>query len=82
MIEQKNKDLFDRLALKAEMIEEEFGEPFEWQRLDEKRASRIAIYRPGSIGGNEEALKEIRAWTIDHLLKLKKVFPAHLKELW
>jgi len=79
---ERNKDLFDRLAQEKEKIEEKFGEPFEWERLDEKRASRIAVYRPGSIGDDEETLKEVRAWTIDHLLKLKKVFPVHLKKLW
>ncbi len=79
---EKNKDLFDRLAQEKEKIEEKFGKPFEWERLDEKRASRIAVYRPGSIGDDEEILKEIRDWTIEHLLKLKKVFPTHLKKLW
>jgi hypothetical protein len=79
---EKNKGLFDRLAQDTEKIEEEFGEPFEWQRLDEKRASRIAIYRPGSIEDDEEELKEIRVWTIDRLLKLKEVFPAYLSKLW
>ena len=79
---ERNKDLFDRLAQEKEKIEEKFGEPFEWERLDEKRASRIAVYRPGSIGDDGETLEEVRAWTIDHLLKLKKVFPAHLKKLW
>jgi len=79
---EKNKDLFDELAKEKEKIEGKFGEPFEWERLDEKRASRIAVYRSGSIGDDEEILKEIRDWTIEHLLKLKKVFPTHLKKLW
>jgi len=79
---EKNKVLFDELAQEKEKIEEKFGEPFEWERLDERRASRIAVYRPGSIEDDEKTLKEIRIWTIDHLLKLKKVFPARLKELW
>jgi Domain of unknown function (DUF4268) len=76
----KNKLLFDKLAENKEQIEQEFGEPIEWERLDEKRASRIAIYRPGAIDDNEETLAEIRAWMIDRLLKMKKVFSKQLKK--
>jgi len=47
----------------------------EWERLDEKRASRIAVYRSGSIEDDGKPLKEVRAWTIDHPLKLRKYFP-------
>jgi len=79
---EKNKDFFDRLALEKERVENDFGEPFEWERLDEKKASRIAIYRPGSIEDDEETLNEIRIWTIDCLLKSKQTFHAHLKRLW
>lgn len=76
----KNKELFDWLAQEKEKIEGEFGEPFEWGRLDDKRASRIAVYRQGSIDDNEQALEEIRAWTVERLLKLKKVFSGRLKK--
>jgi hypothetical protein len=76
----KNKELFDWLAQDKEKVEEEFGQSFEWERLDDKRASRIAVYRPGSITDDEQILTEIRTWTIEHLLKLKKVFDKRLKK--
>lgn len=79
---EKNKNLFDKLAQEKEKIEEKFGQPLEWERLDEKRASRIAIYRYGSIEDDEETLKKIQFWTIEHLLKLKNIFPTYLKKLW
>ena len=78
---EKNKEFFDRLAFEKETIEKDFGERLEWERLDEKRASRIAVYRPGSIEDDEETLKEIRTWTIDHLLKLEQTFQAYLIKL-
>jgi hypothetical protein len=56
----------------------EFGEPLEWKRLDDRRASRIAIYRPGSIEQDEQALREIRAWIVDRLLRFKRVFGLEL----
>jgi hypothetical protein len=74
----KNKSLFDWLSEQKETIEIEFGESLDWERLDDRRASRVAIYREGSID-NVEMLKEIHAWAIQELLKLRKVFSSRLK---
>lgn len=76
---EENRHLFEYLMSDKEQIEQGFGEPFEWEPLDEKRACRIAVYRPGSIENSEEVLDEIRNWAIDRLLKLKKVFEPHLR---
>lgn len=74
-----NKAAFDRLLVQREVLEREFGEPLEWERLDDRRASRIAVYREGSIDNSPEELAEIRAWTVDHLLRLKRVFGPRLR---
>jgi hypothetical protein len=76
---QKNKRLFDQLLAEKETIEKEFGEAIDWQRLDNRRACRIAAYRPGSIDADPATLQEIRSWTIERLLKLKRVFGKRLK---
>jgi hypothetical protein len=68
-----NKWLYDVLYEQRETIEAEFGEPLEWERLDNRRASRIAAKRPGSIEDPPETLEEIKNWAIDRLLRLKKV---------
>ena len=52
----------------------------EWERLDDKRASRIALYRNGSIESNEEELIEIKAWHIESLLLLKKHLAPFVKK--
>jgi hypothetical protein len=77
---EENKAMFDALAKDKEAIESQFGEPLRWERLDHRRASRIAVYRPGTI---EEVEKhgEIRRWVVERLLKLKKVFGPRIAEL-
>jgi hypothetical protein len=75
----RNKKLFDWLAEQKQVIETEFGEPLSWERMEERRASRVAVYREGSIEDNEETLREIQAWTVQKLLTFKKVFSQRLK---
>jgi hypothetical protein len=74
-----NKRFFDSLSNERESIKQEFGATLEWERLDDKRASRIAIYRTGSITSDPATLQEVRLWTIEQLLKFKKVFGPRLK---
>jgi hypothetical protein len=76
-----NKATFDALFSQRDAIESKFGEPLEWERLDNKRASRIAVYREGTIDDHEERLAEIRVWAIERLLKFKRVFGPRLVEL-
>ena len=75
---EKNKNLFDWLFEQKQNIEGELGESLDWERLDDRQASRIAIYRKGSIE-DRELLDDIRAWTIKELLKFRKVFSNRLK---
>lgn len=77
---EKNKEIFDSIIKDREQIELEFGEKLEWERLDEKRASRIAIYRTGSIEEDEDELDKIRIWSIEKLLSMKKVFHSKLRK--
>ena len=73
-IRDSNKSYFDSLVEQRESIESEFGTALEWERLDDKRACRIAIYRDGSIDASSEEVQEIKDWAVQHLLKLRDVF--------
>lgn len=72
--EDENKAFFDAMFQQRAEIETEYGGVLEWERLDDKRACRIAIYRDGSIDVATEELQQINDWAIKHLLKLQAVF--------
>ncbi|MBE7495796.1 MAG: DUF4268 domain-containing protein [Verrucomicrobiaceae bacterium] len=67
------KDIFDSLKERQAELEQQFGEPLEWERLDERRASRIAIYTDASIltdADNENAIM----WTVNRARDFHRVF--------
>lgn len=76
-----NKRLFDELERAKDLLETGFFEPWEWERLDHRRASRISINRPGSIDDDPETLEEIKTWMMTNLLAVKKVFHPKLAEV-
>jgi hypothetical protein len=70
-----NKRLFDALRAEHARIETSVGHPLTWERMEERRASRIASYMEGSIQDSPERLLELRDWAVqaaldmhDHLL--------------
>ena len=77
---EDNKNIFRKLENQKQSIEKEFGAELDWQILENKRASRIAIYREGSIYEDTTALIEIKDWSIEQLLTFKKVFAQRLSE--
>lgn len=78
---ETTKARFDALHEQRAVIEREFGEPLEWQRLDDRRACRICIHRSGAVEDDEAQLVEIREWLIDRLLRLKLVFGPRIASL-
>ena len=76
----ENKGLFDALEKGKADVETQLGEPLTWERLDHRRASRIAVYRKGSID-EPETWADIKTWAVDRLLKLKKVFGPRIASL-
>ena len=76
----KNKSLFDALKNREREIADKYGNTLEWERLDEKRGSRIAIYREGTIETSDSELEEIHTWHIENLLKIKEVLTPEIKQ--
>ncbi len=79
--EATNKGAFDKLKEQKQQIESDFGEPFQWERLDDKRACRIAVYCDGQIDDPPEKLAQLHDWTVERLLKIRHVFGDRLRTL-
>ncbi len=77
--QDKNKQVFDLLQQESTQIETELGDDVSWERLDDKRASRLAIYINGNIEDSDAELEIIKTWHIDKLLKLKNHLGNRLK---
>ena len=69
----ENKRIFDTLKNRAKELEAAFGAPLAWERLEDRRASRVATYRPGSIDDTSKDLAQIEAWMIERLLAIKAI---------
>lgn len=77
---EKNKAILKSLESQKEIFEEKFGAKLEWELLENKQASRIAIYRTGSIDEDTTTLTEIQDWSIKQLLKMKNIFTKQVLE--
>ena len=69
-----NKELFDRLYSASEEIQNELGFSMDWQRLDNKKASRIIYYIGGLDFDNHENYDELINKTIDKEVIIKDIF--------
>jgi CBS domain-containing protein len=69
-----NKKIFDNLFADREEIQLAVGEELSWERLDQRRASRIAAYRSGSITDDDSELKKLRLWAATTMIRFYKVF--------
>jgi hypothetical protein len=63
------KALFDGLVLQREMIETGLGGPVSWERLDHRRASRIATYRDLPAGVDFDEAPEGRGWMVETMVR-------------
>lgn len=77
----RNEQILDELQKDRAVIEKDFGEPLEWERLEGKRACRVACYRAATIDEPKEKLEELQSWAIDRLLRFKRVFGPRLRDL-
>ena len=75
------KTAFDLLAADRQVIEAEFGGPLDWQRLDDKKACRIALFRT-DMDPNVEAQRPSQyEWFLDQMERFSRVFRDRIRAL-
>jgi len=77
-----NKEIFDKLAAAKAEIEQTFGGPLEWERMDEKRACRIK--KDLSLGGyrdDEQSWPKIHEVMVNAMICLHKALSPHIQYL-
>ena len=72
-----NLRFYDALEEQRAEIEHDLGESLQWQRSRGYRPA-ISLSRPGSIADPPEKQKEVQAWMVEMLPKLKDVFEPRL----
>lgn len=77
----ENKAAFDALQKDQEAIEAQIGQPLVWQRLDDKRASRIFCDTDGSIDDDPTRLEQLQDWAVDLVATFHKVFKPRVQRL-
>lgn len=80
--ENENKTIFDQLLAAKEDIERVFGEPLEWQRLEERRACRIR--KKLTIGGwrdDPARWPDVYTAMVDAMIRLEKALKPHIQKL-
>nr|WP_282601615.1 DUF4268 domain-containing protein [Vibrio crassostreae] len=77
---EENNFVFDELFKQRADIEEKFGSPIDWQRLDSKKACRIKVSKEFD-GYNREHWPEIVEWLIHNMTKFELAFKSALLEV-
>lgn len=73
-----NKTLFDKLFDSKHEIENELGFSMDWQRLDDKKASRIKYPIKGLNFNNHSNYPELMDEIIEKVILMKKVFIKYI----
>src|SRR5579859_84205 len=78
----RNKAIYDSLLAQQDKIKvelAELGEQLSWERMPERRASRIALYHPGSITDSEENLAHLRTWATGAMIRFWQVLAGRVQ---
>lgn len=81
---EKNKLLFDKLYTRKNEVQVELESvhgSLEWERIDGKRASRIALYHEGAITDTPEKLAQLQKWAAEAMNRFQQVIDHHVNEV-
>ncbi len=79
---EKNKRHFDSLAAKREQIEKRFGRELQWERLDQRRASRVRhVIEEGGLKSEEDNWPHIQDVMITAMGNFVSSLKPHIESL-
>jgi CBS domain-containing protein len=78
---EENKRIFNALLRHRTVIESGVGQALEWEPLDEKRASRIALYTEGSITDKPEKLEMLVEWAVENAVRFYNAVQGLLPQM-
>ena len=80
---ERNLAIFEALQQQREEIEQGIGVPLEWEELEGRRATRIAVYTPfpATIESTEEELSQLKEWLLTTTAEMVRAFRTRLKAL-
>jgi hypothetical protein len=79
--EEENIRIFEDLRRSSEEIERVFGEPLEWQRLEDRRACRIRkVLDVGGYRDPEESWAKIHEAAVDSMIRLDRAFRPYIQK--
>ncbi len=79
--EEHNIDVFENLYEKREAIESECGSPLSWERLDGRRACRVACRFDDAGYLDEDLWPELHEKMIDGMIKLERAISRQLHSI-
>lgn len=79
-ITEENKFVFDELYKQKDSIEQAFGDQLQWERLDDKKGSRIKYEKPFD-GYNKDSWDEMMTFMIEVMEKFERAFKGPLQKI-
>ncbi|PKY88578.1 DUF4268 domain-containing protein [Falseniella ignava] len=73
-----NKDLFDSLYENKDEIESKLGFRMRWERLDDKKASRVKSYISGLNFNKQDNYPELMNQVVDRVVRIRDVFKGYI----
>jgi hypothetical protein len=80
-MDEENLRIFRQLLEHRTEIENKFGEPLDWQELENRRACRIRKTIEGGYRDPESKWPEIHRKMVDIMVRLEKALSPHIKKL-
>lgn len=79
--DEENKRIFDELQSHKAEIEKDFGDKLRWERLDDRRASRISKRIDCAGLGDQDKWPKLQDDMVDAMVRLEKALKKHIRNL-